>query len=300
MNVIVFGGSGFVGSHVADALSDAGHRVTIFDRVAAPWLRPDQIFIGGDILDAAAVRAAVRGQAIVYNFAGQPNIPRGFEQPTETVATNVVGCANMLEAARLEGAQRFALASTVYVYSEAGGFYRVSKQACELMVQEYQRAFGLDFTILRYGSLYGRRANSDNGIHNYLRQALIDRRIRVEGYPEQLREYIHVGDAARSSVEILEPEFRNEHVMLTGHQAINLQQLLQMIQEIVGADVSIEITPPAGGRPMGNYLVTPYAFRPTVGKKLVSHYYSDMGQGLLDVLDELYRGAAANPVGEMP
>lgn len=286
--IIVFGGAGFVGSHVADALSEAGHAVTVFDRKPSPYLRADQHFVEGSILDADAVRFAVDGHSVIYNFAGQPSIPRGFDQPLDTLTVNMVGCANQLEAARQVGVERFVLASTVYVYSEAGGFYRVSKQACELMVQEYQRAYGLDYTILRYGSLYGRRTDTSNSIHKYLRQALVDRRITVEGYAEQIREYIHVTDAARSSVDILGPDFCNEHVMLTGHQSLELRQLLRMIQEIVGTDVTVDLEPPRDGRVAGNYTITPYSFRPIIGKKLIRQYYSDMGQGLLDVLDELY------------
>jgi UDP-glucose 4-epimerase len=287
--IIVFGGSGFVGSHVADCLTEAGHEVTIFDRRVSPHLLSRQTFIAGDILDPDAVRQAVEGHSIVYNFAGNPDISRSFDAPMATMQVNVLGCANQLEAARQTGVERFVLASTLYVYSEAGGFYRVSKQACELMVQEYQRAFGLDYTILRYGSLYGRRADKTNSIHNYLSQALRQRRISVEGYPDQVREYIHVTDAARSSVAILSQQYRNEHVQLTGHQSLELRQLLRMIQEIVGHDVSIDLREPPMDSNEGHYRITPYAFRPIVGKKLITDYFSDMGQGMLDVLDEIYR-----------
>jgi UDP-glucose 4-epimerase len=249
MKVILFGGAGFVGSHVADALSDSGHAVTIFDRKRPDTLRADQSFVEGDITDAASVTPAVTGHEILYNFAGEPNIPRSVNSPVETTRVNVMGCVNQLEAARRADIKRFVFASTVYVYSEAGAFYRVSKQASELLVQEYQRWFGLDYTILRYGSLYGRRTNTDNAVHRYLREALSDRKITVEGYAEQIREYIHVSDAARSSVEILSSDFRNEHVMLTGHQAIRLKDLLGMIKEIGGGDVEINITEPSDGRP---------------------------------------------------
>ena len=63
-------------------------------------------------------------------------------------------------------------ASTIYVYSDLGSFYRVSKQACEKIIEEYQREFNISYTILRYGSLYGPRSNKTNGIYNMLFQAL--------------------------------------------------------------------------------------------------------------------------------
>lgn len=291
MKAIVFGGSGFVGSHLADALSEAGHAVTVFDRRPAPYLRPGQKFIAGDILDPEAVARAAAGQEAVYNFAGLADIDEALARPVETVRANILGCVHLLEAARLGGARRFIYASTIYVYSEAGGFYRASKQACELYVEEYQRRFGLDYTILRYGTLYGRRADERNSVHRYLRQALRERRISAAGTGDEMREYIHVEDAARASVQILDEEFRNQNVILTGHHPMRFRDLLNMIREIVGPDVQIDLQPPADGAAgaSGHYSLTPYTFRPRIGKKLISHYYLDMGQGLVDCLDEIYR-----------
>ena len=74
MRVVVFGGGGFLGSHVADALSDAGHRVTVFDLRPSQWIRADQAMVTGSILDVDAVDAAVAGADAVYNFAGIADI----------------------------------------------------------------------------------------------------------------------------------------------------------------------------------------------------------------------------------
>jgi UDP-glucose 4-epimerase len=288
MKVIVFGGSGFVGSHVADALSAAGHQVTLFDIQPSRYLHQGQRFIQGDIMDKDAVRHAVASQEIVYNFAGLADIDDAFARPLDTVRLNVEGCVNQLEAAREAGIRRFVFASSIYVYSESGGFYRCSKQACELYVEEYQRRFGLDYTILRFGTIYGRRADERNTVHRCLRQALLERRIVVTGLPEAIREYIHVEDAARASEQILGNEFRNQNVILTGQHTMRFRDLLQMIREIVGADVQIEINPPGKVHDaIGHYSFTPYTFHPKIAKKLVNNYYLDMGQGLLDCLEEI-------------
>jgi UDP-glucose 4-epimerase len=290
VKAIVFGGSGFVGSHVADALTAAGHGVTIFDQRPSPWLVAGQQFVQGDILDPEAVAGAMASQSAVYNFAGLASLEECHVRPVDTARINVLGNAILLDAARSAGATRYVFASTVYVYGEAGSFYRCSKQACELYIEEFQRCYGLDFTILRYGSLYGRRANDLNGVHSFLKQALLKRRIVFYGTGDERRDYIHVEDAARASVEVLAPEFANQYVMLTGHQSMQLRDFLEMIREIVGNDVQIEFCPeedpPAPGQ-FAHYSITPYAFRPRVGKKLVSPYYLDLGQGLLDCLHEI-------------
>ncbi len=290
MNVIVFGGSGFLGSHVADALAAAGHVVTVYDIRPSKWLNGNQRFVLGDILDEATVGRHVAGQEVVYNFAGLTDLDEAQSRPLDTIKLNVLGNTVLLEAARGAGIQRYVFASTIYVYGEAGGFYRCSKQACELYVEEYGRRYGLDYTILRYGTLYGRRADGRNSVHRYLRQALRDRRICAQGTGDELREYIHVNDAARLSVQVLAGEYRNENVVITGHHPMRFRDLLTMIQEIVGKDVAIELTqPPASPAPLAHYSLTPYSFQPKIGKKLVNHYYHDMGQGLIDCLAEVYQ-----------
>jgi len=156
---IIFGGSGFVGSHVADALADAGHQVVIFDLKPSPYLRPDQEMIEGDIANRDLVRKAVKGCDIVYNMAGIADLDDASTRSVDTIYRNIMCNAIILEACVDAEIKRFIYPSTVYVYSEKGGFYRCSKQAAETYVEEFHRQYGLDFTILRYGTLYGPRAD---------------------------------------------------------------------------------------------------------------------------------------------
>jgi UDP-glucose 4-epimerase len=291
VKVLVIGGAGFIGSHVAEALSDAGHAVTVLDRHRSPYLRDDQRFITCDILDREQMQHAVAGHDAVYHLAGIAHLDIGLTAPIETVEQNVLGTVIALEAARLAAVQRFVYASSLYVYSEGGSFYRCSKQAAELYVEEYQRRHGLDFTILRFGTVYGPRADRHNSVHRYLKQALREQRIVAAGTGDEIREYVHVKDTAQSSVRVLDDEFRNERVVLTGHHPMRFADLLEMIREIVG-DVTIELRPPEPGDPRhadsGHFVITPYSFRPKTAKKLVANPYLDMGQGLLECLEEIY------------
>lgn len=289
MKVIVFGGSGFVGSHLADALTNAKHEVTIFDMKPSPYLQASQKFIQGDILDSEAIKKAIEGQDVIYHFAGLADLDDALARPIDTVRLNVLGCVNLLEATRHANIKRFVFASTIYVYSEAGGFYRVSKQACESYIEEYHRRFGLSYTILRYGTLYGRRADTRNSVYRYLKQALTERKISVHATGDEMREYIHVEDASRASVQILDDEFENQNIILTGNHPMRFRDLMQMIREMVGADVQVDLQPPLDSGTSGHYSLTPYTFHPKIGKKLVNNYYVDMGQGLLDCLDEIYQ-----------
>ena len=284
--VIVFGGSGFLGSHVSDCLSDEGYSVTIFDSEPSPYLREDQTMVTGDILDEICVREAVESHEIVYNFSGISSIDACAEVPLTAVKNNILGNTILLEQCRLQSVRRFVYASSVYVYSKHGSFYKITKQACENLVQEYQEKFGLDFTILRYGSLYGPRAQNWNGVQRYLTQAIQNGRIDYPGTGEEKREYIHVADAAKLTVDILSDNFRNKHVTITGNDPLSSKELMQMISEILNKNVNICFT---NKKNFHHYTITPYSFTPPTGVKLRPNPSVDMGEGILRQIEAIYQ-----------
>jgi UDP-glucose 4-epimerase len=286
MKTIVFGGSGLIGSHVADRLTEVGYDVTIFDLKPSPYLLPGQEIIIGDILDKKAVSDAVKGCDYIYNFAGMADLEAATTEPLRTIEQNIVGTAILLEATLRSRAKRFIQASTIYVYSDTGGFYRCSKQAAELYVEEYNRKFGLEYTILRYGTVYGPRADSRNSIYRYLKQALDEGRIDCGGTGDETREYIHVRDAAQLSVDILADKYRNKQVIITGHHPMRLRDMLYTIREILSNRIEINFEASKSDTP--HYNITPYSFVPKIGRKLVTHEYVDMGQGLLECISEIY------------
>ena len=286
LKACVIGGSGFLGSHVCDQLSDAGYAVSIFDQVASPWLRSDQQMLVGDLLDDALLDQSIAGSDVVYNFAAISDLDKALATPIDTARVNVLGNVLVLDACRRHTVRRFIYASTVYVYSREGGFYRCSKQAAEQYVEEYQRAYGLDYTILRYGSLYGPRSDKSNGLFRIVQDAVEKGVIRYVGSPEAMREYIHVDDAARASVAALGPEFCNASVVLTGQEAMRVSDLLKMLAEILGVSAPVEFIE---AHYEGHYVRTPYAYQPKLGRKYMPPMHVDLGQGLLQLIGEVQK-----------
>lgn len=283
--VVVFGGSGFLGSHVADALSDEGYQAIIFDLKRSEYLRDDQEMVIGNILNREQIRKVVKGVKYVYHFAAIADIKEAQEKPVEAVEVNILSTTYILDACRQFSVERFIYGSTIYVYSEHGSFYRSTKQASELLIENYQKIYGLNYTILRYGSLYGPRANHFNFINNIIIQAIKNKKIIREGNGQELREYIHIKDAARASMEILSDEYKNANIMITGTKSMRIHDLLDMIKEMFNNKIEVEYT---NNVLEAHYNITPYTFKPKVAKKYQLNYYHDLGQGVLEQIYHNY------------
>ena len=284
--ICILGGSGFLGSHVADKLSEIGHDVAVVDRLRSVWLTKDQEMVIADLLDPNSIDKAIDGAEIVYNFAGLADLNQALTMPVKTIELNVLGNMYVLEACKKAGVDRYLFASSIYVYSREGGFYRCSKQSAEHYIEEYQNVYGLNYTILRYGSLYGPRSGEENGLFRIIRDALIQGKISYEGDPESVREYIHVEDAANSSVTALGTDFLNQSVILTGQQSMRVSDLLSMLSEILGFQQAPEFR---GEDYAGHNVRTPYAYQPKLGRKYSPSNHVDLGQGLLQIIDDIRR-----------
>ena len=285
MKILVIGGSGFLGSHVCDQLSEAGHEVQVLDSVSSKWLKSNQTMIVGDLQNKNLLNESVKGCDVVYNYAGISDLDEAIKKPIETAQVNVLGNVNVLDACRQAGVKRYVYASTLYVYSRDGGFYRCSKQSAEHYVEEFQRSYNLDYTILRYGSLYGPRSDKRNGLWRIINYALENDKVRYEGSSEAMREYIHVEDAARASVAALAEEFCNQHVVLTGQEPMRVLDLLKMISEIL--DLPKDAVEFVAAEHAGHYVRTAYAYQPKLGYKYTPPLHVDLGQGLLQLIEEV-------------
>jgi len=201
---------------------------------------------------------------------------------------------DVLEAAREHGVQRFVFSSSIYVYSDQGSFYRTSKQACEHLIQDYHDRYGLEYTILRYGSLYGPRADKSNAVYKMVTSALEKQKIEYGGNGREVREYIHIRDAALMSADVLDDEFKSAILHLTGRERLTTGNMLEMLREMFNGNVEISL---GTDTLTGHYMQTPYNYTPRLGRKMTRNTYIDLGLGLLDVIQYLDQ---ANPETHPP
>ena len=243
-------------------------------------------------MDKKSIEKLVKGNDIVYNFAGYANLDDAITDPILTIELNVLGNMNILEACKTYKIKRFVYASSAYAMSDKGSFYGISKLTSEKLIEEYSKKFGLEFTIVRYGSVYGDRDYHNNYIYNLLKKSFITNEINHSGDGEEIREYIHAADIAKLSKNLIESdEFINEYIILTGAERIHRKELFAMVNEILGGKLTVNLN---CGSYHNHYKTTPYSFFPTRSKKLVANPYIDLGQGLLDCLEDIERNNSEN------
>jgi len=285
-NVLVIGGSGFMGSHTADVLSENGNIVSILDKVSSPWLRDDQNMIVGDAMDPGTLESAMHNIDCIYYFAGIADIAEAKSNPCGTIETNIMGLTKALEASVKNNIKKFVYASTMYVYSSHGSFYRASKQAAEIIVEAYHEKYGMNFVFLRYGSLYGPRSQDWNGIKGFVKQVVETGVIEYSGNGSEVREYIHVLDAAKLSVRALDEKYRNRAITITGQQSMKVSDMFSMIFEIEGKKANVKYLDTHESS--SHYGNTPYRYTPKTSMKIIPTEFVDFGQGLLDVVEEIH------------
>lgn len=286
MKIVFFGGSGFLGSHVCDKLSDAGHDVTIVDLRPSPYLRPDQKMVTGSLLDEDLVNTVVSGADAVFDFAASPTSGNPTRSPWKPPASTSSATSSCSKPAAKPGSSATSSPARCTCTASPAASTGAANRRANCTSKIITTWFGLEYTILRYGSLYGPRADRRNAINRFVAEALEKGTITYYGAPTALREYIHVEDAALSTVEILGPEYANQNIVLTGNQPMQVGDLFRMIEEMLGKPIEIKYQHDPNS---GHYQITPYAFMPKVGRKMTPHLSTELGQGVLKVMEEIHQ-----------
>tara|TARA_B110000091_G_scaffold162011_1_gene172779 strand:- start:250 stop:1128 length:879 start_codon:yes stop_codon:yes gene_type:complete len=286
--VLVFGGFGFLGHYLLKELLSRGYEVVVADINDNSEFKDIVHYLNCDISDQKQVDAVFQNQNydIVYNLAGFANLDFSIKAPLKTMQLNIIGNMYVLEACINANIKKFVYASSAYAMSNKGSFYGISKLASEKIIEEYHEKYDLDFTILRYGSVYSERDYDNNYIYNLVKKAVIENVIDHKGDGNEIREYIHAGDAAKLSVDVIESDkFNNVHVILTGTERIKRSELFNMINEILNNKIEINYNYNYNN----HYKFTPYSFEPSLSRKLTANPHIDMGQGILECIRSVYK-----------
>ena len=229
-NVLITGGSGFIGSYVVDALVENKYKVTILD-LNQPK-RKDVKFIQGSILDKSIIRSALKNINIIFHLAAVSDITKVKEIPLKTIKTNILGTTFLLEGARNANIDRFVFASSIYSYGAAGNLYTTSKTASELIIKNYKLIYGQKFTILRYATAYGPRNREVDAVSIFVRRALKNLDLIIHGNGQQKRNYVCAEDLGYGSLFALEKKATNKIITLVSKRDTKIIDLARMIIKI--------------------------------------------------------------------
>jgi nucleoside-diphosphate-sugar epimerase len=261
MLVLVTGGGGFIGSHLAARLAALGHSVRILDNFAT-GRRSNVVVLGGevelvegDIQSYERVHNAVAGCEVVFHQAALPSVPRSVADPLTSNATNVTGTLNVLLAARDAGVRRVVFASSSSVYGPTAELpkredmaptpvspYAVAKLACEGYCRSFGEVYGLQTVALRYFNVFGPRQDPRSQyaavIPNFISALLTDQRPTIFGDGEQSRDFTYVDNVIDANLLAMRAHVAPGRVYnVACGNAITLNQLFAELRDLLDNDL---------------------------------------------------------------
>lgn len=254
-NVLVTGGAGFVGRETVKLLQRSGYTVTVLDKAEKPEDFQNVKYIRGDLENAAKCVVACAGQDFVIHLAAKPRIPESFIDPDSYFDDNVTGTKNILTAASAVGIRKFVYCSSSSIYGnnpaphkpyhkpDPLNYYAMTKLFGEHLCKQYKNMFNLDYTILRFFTVYGpeQPGCDDKGlmIAKFARLAREGKPLTVHGDGELRRDYIHVSDVAAAIIAAVETRVKSEIFNVgTGHN-ISVNSVVDILREFV-PDLQVE------------------------------------------------------------
>ncbi len=311
MKMLVTGGAGFLGSRLCAAGVSGGGAVACYDSLfhrdrEASWLDPRVEFIRADVRDVATFTDAARGADVVVHLAAIVGEPSCKQYPEEAKSINLDCVPALLEAARRSGVRRFIFISTCSNYGvvNAGdianegsrlsplSLYAETKIDAERLVRD-ANTLGFTCVVLRLATLFGEspRMRMDLLVHEYVREALVHRRIGIYG-PDSWRPIVHVQDAARAILQIADASATDVagQVFNVGGDELNVQkkEMAALVAGLCG-DVPIDVS--AGKRDPRDYRVSFEKIR-TVLRFVPTRTLAD---GIVEVRDAIVQGRITDP-----
>ena len=263
MRYVVTGAAGFIGSHLANALAEAGHSVlgvdcfTDYYSVAEKEANARELELL--VLDLADEDLPLEGVDGVFHLAGQPGV-RSFGDVFPTyVRRNVLASQRVFSTAANAGV-RVVFASTSSVYGDAAAYptyedavpapispYGITKLACEHLARAYDRSFGLDAVVLRYFTVYGPRQRPDMFFRRVVDSLAAGEPFEVFGDGHQSRSFTFVADAVAATIAAMERGPQGAIFNVGGGEEASVRAAIELLEEIAGAELEVSYGPAALG-----------------------------------------------------
>ncbi len=285
-NALVIGGSGFLGTHVINQLLLQGFQVTNLDINSCNIESKNLTNVYLNIVeDLDFLKNNKNKFDYVINFAGISDLDYCHKNPKESLTVNIISNLNIIDILKESSKlKKYIYASSAYASGTSGSFYAIGKKTCEEIIKEYSENYDLNYTILRYGSLYGLGSDNRNSIYRFLKSAIKNSKIDYSGTGDEVREFINVKDAAELTIESFKESYDKNTLMLTGTKSMKYKDLFDMMNEIFDNSLQINIKE---NNSKTHYKSTPYSYQKDPVKKLTNNPHIDLGEGLIEIIKSL-------------
>lgn len=273
MRVLITGGAGFIGSHVAELCLKDGHYTVVLDNLSTGTMDnvPDgAVFYKEDICSQTVSEILAREKVdIVFHHAAQIDVQTSVKDPQADAMINIMGTINLLEACKQAGTRKVVYASSAALYGDPcylpvdenhplqpQSCYGVSKHVPEQYLQVYSRLHGLDFTVLRYANVYGpRQAISGEGgvVAIFINALLAGQAPQIFGDGEQTRDFVFVEDVARANLAAIH-QGSGQVVNISTGKATTVSELYKIVKASCQVDCNPEYRPERPGDIRHSYL----------------------------------------------
>ncbi len=258
MRIIIFGGLGFLGLHLAKKLAQKGNEVTIFDKNPKKIKFKKIKVIAGDILNYKKIKKVVKNKDIVFNFAAISDIEESIKKPLLTAKVNILGNINIASASIESNVKKLIFASTIYVHSSQGGFYSVSKKSSEFFLEEFYKRNKLNYTVLRFGTIYGKNSSNKNGLKKIIFTAIEKKKLEYFGSLKSKRRYLHIDDAIFACIKTIEKKYDNKNILITGKKIVKVRKVLKIVSDKLNLKKRMIFKNTKG---LGHYDSNPYTYK---------------------------------------
>ena len=246
------------------------------------WVNKKCKFYRGNISNLKKLESILKRVDIVYNFAGISDLTDAYKNPIKTINLNILINAKIIELCIKNKINRYIYASSIYALSNNGSFYKCSKQAAENYLIEYNKKEKIDYTILRFGSLYGPRSNYNNGLYKIIFDLIKNDRLSYFGSSKTVRNYIYVKDAAKICVKVLNKKYKNKIIQITGKKSVQINQIMKKLSKLFNNKKKIEYK---NLNSLNHYEKNPFTYKLDYGLKC----FLKKEQNLDKCITELYK-----------
>ncbi|HEX5885248.1 MAG TPA: SDR family oxidoreductase [Pyrinomonadaceae bacterium] len=269
---LVTGGAGFIGSHIASALSAGGARVRILDDLSTGHrenideIGGDIDFIQGSVADEQLLAKAFENVELIFHEAAIPSVPRSVEAPRNTHVASVDGTFSLLLAAKEAGVKRVVYAASSSAYGDQPTLpkteqmppdplspYAVAKLVGEYYCRVFTRVYGLETVSLRYFNVFGPRQDPGSQysgvVSRFISALLNDERPVIFGDGEQSRDFTYIDNVVGANLSAASaPNAAGKVINVANGQRITLNQLLEELKQLTGrTEVTAEYREPRVG-----------------------------------------------------